>query len=140
MTSFHLVIALFAKQPVVIPELLGNALNLDRVLNYQRNQFALAAQVPDVKRGKPFPDIYLHAAQKMGNQDPSKCLVIEDSPMGVRGGVAAGMIVFGYAELMKAENLKEAGVHHIFRDMGNLPGEILAYEQTALQPAQARDA
>ena len=37
----------------------------------------------DVARGKPFPDIYLHAANKMEVFDVSKCLVIEDSPLGV---------------------------------------------------------
>lgn len=54
----------------------------------------------EVERGKPFPDIYLYAASKMGVFDPSKCLVIEDSPLGVAGGVSAGMTVFGYTELM----------------------------------------
>ena len=33
----------------------------------------------DVSRGKPFPDIYLHAASQMGCSDPHRCLVIEDS-------------------------------------------------------------
>jgi len=85
----------------------------------------------DVARGKPFPDIYRHAAEKMGYRDPSRCLVIEDSPIGVKGGVAAGMIVFGYSELMKAEKLLGAGAHRTFNDMGVLSGEIMAHEQSA---------
>jgi HAD superfamily hydrolase (TIGR01509 family) len=48
-----------------------------------------------VKRGKPAPDIFLYAAEKMGAQ-PSDCVVIEDSPFGVEGAVAAGMTAIGY--------------------------------------------
>jgi HAD superfamily hydrolase (TIGR01509 family) len=48
-----------------------------------------------VKRGKPAPDIFLYAAEKMG-ADPSRCVVIEDSPFGVEGAVAAGMVAIGY--------------------------------------------
>lgn len=86
----------------------------------------------DVARGKPFPDIYLHAAQSMGCLEPGRCLVIEDSPLGVEAGVAAGMVVFGYAELMKEERLIESGAHHIFKEMSNLANEIAVYEHTAL--------
>ena len=62
-------------------------------------------------RGKPFADVYLHAASAMGVSDVSKCLVIEDSPLDVQGGVNAGMTVFGYTELMSKKKLKEAGAH-----------------------------
>ena len=78
----------------------------------------------DVSREKPFPDIYLHAAQSMGASDPSKCLVIEDSPIGVKGGVSAGMTVFGFSELTDAKKLLDAGAHHIFDRMEFLATEI----------------
>jgi HAD superfamily hydrolase (TIGR01509 family) len=52
-----------------------------------------AMQVP---RGKPHPDLYLHAAKSMGFA-PADCLVIEDSPTGVTAGLRAGMRVLGYA-------------------------------------------
>jgi len=50
----------------------------------------------DVARGKPAPDIFLHAAQRMGIA-PANCVVIEDTAAGVRAGVDAGMRVLGYA-------------------------------------------
>lgn len=86
----------------------------------------------DVKRGKPFPDIFQHAAQSMGCYKPDRCLVIEDSPMGVEGGVAAGMVVFGFADLINEERLIEAGAHHTFNSMSNLVNEITIYEQAVL--------
>ena len=78
----------------------------------------------DVERGKPHPDIYLHAARTMGFDDPLRCAVIEDSPIGVTGAVAAGMRVFGFAELMPAKRLHEAGAHHVFSRMQDLPDLI----------------
>lgn len=46
----------------------------------------------DVARGKPFPDVFLHAASSMAT-DPAACLVIEDSPAGIEAALAAGMRV-----------------------------------------------
>ncbi len=48
-----------------------------------------------VAHGKPAPDIFLHAADRLGIA-PANCLVIEDSPNGVEAGVAAGMVVWGF--------------------------------------------
>ena len=78
----------------------------------------------EVERGKPHPDIYLYAAARMGATDPARCLVIEDSPLGVVGAVAAGMRVFGFAELMPAQRLHEAGAHRVFERMSDLPALI----------------
>lgn len=50
----------------------------------------------EVERGKPAPDLFLHAAYRMGC-DPARTLVIEDSEMGVRAGLAAGMTVCHFA-------------------------------------------
>jgi HAD superfamily hydrolase (TIGR01509 family) len=50
----------------------------------------------EVSHGKPAPDLFLHAAERMG-VDPAGSVVIEDSVYGVRAGVAAGMTVYGYA-------------------------------------------
>ena len=48
----------------------------------------------EVKRPKPFPDIYLKAAQHL-QTDPENCIVFEDSPTGAEAGIAAGMRVVG---------------------------------------------
>jgi HAD superfamily hydrolase (TIGR01509 family) len=49
----------------------------------------------EVANGKPAPDLFLHAAARMG-ADPAACLVVEDSPAGVAAGKAAGMRVVGF--------------------------------------------
>jgi len=49
-----------------------------------------------VPRPKPAPDIYLHAAQRLGTP-PADCVVIEDSPAGAASALAAGFRVIGYA-------------------------------------------
>lgn len=49
----------------------------------------------EVPRGKPAPDLFLHAARRMG-ADPARCLVIEDSLTGIRAARAAGMPVWRF--------------------------------------------
>jgi HAD superfamily hydrolase (TIGR01509 family) len=61
-----------------------------------------------VPRGKPHPDLFLHAASRMG-VDPSACLVVEDTPSGVIAAVSAGMRVFGYAADSDEQALRSAG-------------------------------
>lgn len=79
--------------------------------------------VTEVAQSKPFPDVFLHAARQQGVL-PGDCAVIEDTPTGVRAGVAAGMTVFGYCALTPKQRLIEAGAHHTFERMRDLPGLI----------------
>jgi HAD superfamily hydrolase (TIGR01509 family) len=73
----------------------------------------------EVSHGKPAPDLFLHAAARMG-VDPRACVVVEDSVYGVRAGVAAGMTVYGYAGgLTPAEELAADGAL-LFDDMAGL--------------------
>ena len=75
----------------------------------------------DVPRGKPAPDIFLHAAERMGAA-PERSVVIEDSVNGVLAGCAAGMTVLGFAGLTPTNKLIEAGASSTFSDMRELPG------------------
>ncbi|MFE7210751.1 HAD family hydrolase [Streptomyces sp. NPDC057611] len=61
----------------------------------------------DVGRGKPAPDLFLHAADRMGVA-PERCVVVEDSPLGVRAAVAAGMDVYGFTAMTPAAKLADA--------------------------------
>ncbi|MET7391075.1 HAD family hydrolase [Streptomyces sp. NPDC005529] len=71
----------------------------------------------DVGRGKPAPDLFLHAAERMG-VPPEKCVVVEDSALGVRAANAAGMDVYGFTAMTPADRL--AGATELFGDMRDL--------------------
>ncbi|MET9495823.1 HAD family hydrolase [Streptomyces sp. NPDC006552] len=73
----------------------------------------------DVGRGKPAPDLFLHAAAAMGAA-PEQCVVIEDSPLGVQAARAAGMDVYGFTAMTPAARLD--GTNQLFADMRELPG------------------
>jgi len=73
----------------------------------------------DVGRGKPAPDLFLYAAERMGVA-PERCVVVEDSPLGVQAAVAAGMDVFGFTAMTPAGRL--AGATQLFSGMGELSG------------------
>ncbi|MFD8546695.1 HAD family hydrolase [Streptomyces sp. NPDC059649] len=73
----------------------------------------------DVGRGKPAPDLFLHAAREMGVA-PERCAVVEDSPLGVQAAVAAGMDVYGFTAMTQAGKLAEAGATALFGRMTEL--------------------
>ncbi|MES5487659.1 HAD family phosphatase [Bradyrhizobium sp. INPA03-11B] len=66
-----------------------------------------------VARGKPHPDIFLLAAEKLGAK-PAECLVIEDSAGGIKGAVAAGMTAIG---LCAASHIRD-GHDEVLRNAG----------------------
>ena len=79
---------------------------LDRIVvsRFEGRLFS-ATEVP---RGKPHPDLFLYAAERMGFA-PDECVVVEDSRPGVLGARAAGMHVFGYAGRGNHAELEAAG-------------------------------
>ncbi|MEV8569728.1 HAD family hydrolase [Streptomyces sp. NPDC051322] len=76
----------------------------------------------DVGRGKPAPDLFLLAAERMGVA-PERCVVVEDSQLGVEAAQAAGMDVYGFTAMTPAERL--AGANGFFSKLVELP-ELLA--------------
>lgn len=82
-----------------------------------------------VARGKPDPDLFLHAAAAMG-VTPENCLVIEDSPAGIAAAKSAGMRVFAYAggSHVGPGNLRPEidalAPDAVFDDMRALPGLV----------------
>ena len=73
----------------------------------------------DVARGKPEPDLFLHAASTLGIR-PERCAVVEDSPLGVEAANRAGMTAFGFARTTPAERLR-AAAGGVFASMEELP-------------------
>ncbi len=93
-----------------------------------------------VKNGKPAPDLFLLAAKTM-NVEPKRCLVIEDSEMGILAAHAAGMPVWhftGGAHMIAGHPLSEglkvdrvvqdmAELHHVFCESGICTRERVAF-------------
>lgn len=83
-----------------------------------------------VERGKPAPDLFLHAAATL-EAAPTDCIVIEDSLPGVQAAVAAGMTVFGFTGASHirdghADRLRDSGVDRVFERMAELPALLAA--------------
>jgi HAD superfamily hydrolase (TIGR01509 family) len=78
----------------------------------------------NVERGKPHPDIFLHAAEQLGIA-PGDCIVIEDSVGGVTAGRAAGATVIGLTAASHIQpghdaRLKQAGADHVVASFAEL--------------------
>lgn len=74
----------------------------------------------EVRRGKPAPDLFLHAAESMGVR-PERCVVVEDSAMGVAAARAAGMRALAYGSgVTPPEKLAGPGTT-VFHSMDQLP-------------------
>ncbi|MGC2412910.1 MAG: HAD family hydrolase [Stellaceae bacterium] len=107
------------------PERLQHALGL--VGLYERfhpNIFSAT----EVARGKPAPDLFLHAAARMGVA-PQRCAVVEDSLPGVVAAVAAGMVAIGFTggghcRPGQDSRLADAGAALVIDRMARLPATL----------------
>jgi HAD superfamily hydrolase (TIGR01509 family) len=90
-----------------------------RVVGLGHHFGAAVFSAEEVARGKPAPDVFLHAAARMG-VDPNGCVVVEDSITGVTGARAAGMPVFGLVGTFGPDELAAAGAMPV-----HSPAELL---------------
>jgi HAD superfamily hydrolase (TIGR01509 family) len=107
-----------------VPERIALSLRVTGLLKLFDNVFSST----QVARGKPAPDLFLHAASRM-NTLPEECLVIEDSIAGVQAARAAGMRVIGFVGGSHcgpghAEKLRQAGAPVIIERMSDLPAAV----------------
>ena len=74
----------------------------------------------EMPRSKPYPDVYLAAAAHLKVM-PERCLVLEDTAVGISAGVAAGATVWAYAgALAPHAPLVQAGAHKVITEMNEL--------------------
>ena len=75
--------------------------------------FAVTCSAVEVAHGKPAPDLFLRAADRLGRA-PGECTVVEDSVPGVEAGRRAGMRVLGFSSSYPPHVLVAAGAHAAF--------------------------
>lgn len=75
--------------------------------------FDVICSASEVKKGKPHPDLFLFAANKM-SADPNKCIVIEDSIYGIQGAKSAKMKAYGFTSSYSKNHLINAGADLVF--------------------------
>ena len=98
----------------------GSAGRVHRILDVLRLRVYFAAVVTanDVALGKPDPEIFHKAAEKLQVQ-PFESVVFEDSVSGVRAAKAAGMKCLGIADSLHAKALRRAGADYVFPNFTN---------------------
>ena len=69
-----------------------------------------------LKAGKPAPDPFLLAAKELGF-DAKKCVVFEDSPSGIRAGVASGATVIAVCTSHERSKIENCGAHYLVDNM-----------------------
>lgn len=81
--------------------------------------------ITEVAHGKPFPDVFLKAAQKLG-VTPSECVVLEDSVNGVQAAKAANITSIAFETTTKKEELIAAGASLVLPDYTFITDAMLA--------------
>ncbi len=109
-----------------------------KALGLSSDDFDYVGSEEDVKRNKPYPDVYLNAAIRLG-ADPSECLVVEDSLGGIKAGYSAGMRVLALATNIDAVTLTRSEADAVITDLSALPPFESKAELTAFMDDAAKD-
>jgi beta-phosphoglucomutase len=90
--------------------------NLDLILDITDTHhfFAAVVSMEETQKGKPDPEVFLRAAEKLG-VPAARCLVIEDAPVGIQAAKAGGMRALGvtFVGHHSAESLRAAGADRL---------------------------
>lgn len=96
----NIILGLASSSPTEIIELVLTTLGI-------KDKFRATTSTVEMKRGKPFPDIFLRTAEKLGI-DPKDCVVIEDAPRGIEAAKSAGMKCIAITTTHPKEELTKA--------------------------------
>lgn len=110
--------------------------NIDLVLDEGnlRQYFDAVVDGSQVKRGKPAPDVFVLAAERL-RLPPSACAVIEDAPAGIAAAVAAGSVAIGVAATHPAHELEEVGAVHVSTSLATLEPDTISRLLRSVRPA-----
>lgn len=125
----------------LVQELLGLGRRLAVVTSARRNaaerslgdlldKVEVVVTAEDVRRGKPDPEPYLTAADRLGVHPPS-CVVVEDAVAGVQAGRSAGMEVIAVASTAPPDDLRAAGARQVVADLTELRQELITGPSSA---------
>jgi beta-phosphoglucomutase len=101
-----------------------------REIGLPAGRFDATVNGSEIARKKPFPDLFLRAAELLG-LPPGECLVVEDAINGVQAGRAAGARVLGLTTSFPAAALQAAGAQWTAPHLGGVPADLLALVQGA---------
>lgn len=88
------------------------------------NFFPDILSISEVARGKPFPDVFIEAAKRMGCEK-NECVVLEDAINGIEAAKAAGIRCIALATTTPAPDLLKAGADEVVKDYNEITDEML---------------
>ena len=114
-----------------IPAALATSTNRERAMDYLRRAgvdkyFSGSVCGDEAGRSKPYPDIFLRAAREIG-RDPRDCMVLEDSPNGLRAGLAAGCVTVMVPDLTPPTEEFYASCYRVVPSLRCVPDLIRSF-------------